>query len=638
MSNVIQFQRRCLSMLLIAGAALLTACGGGGGSMGSSTAASSGSTTSMAQSCSNCGTAVVSLTDAPGDFVNYIVNVVSLQLTRSDGTVVQTVPATTQVDFAQLVNLSEIVSADQIPAGQYVSAQLTLDYNGATIVVNNGTTGVPITNLINGSTGKPLVSPNSQVTLTLTLDSANQLYISQGVIANLALDFNLAASNTITPSDTAPTTVTVNPVLSGSLVPDASKQIRVRGPFVSADTTTSSFIINVRPFFNSSGTFGQLTVGTTTTTTYSINGTSYTGSAGLTELATLTAGTMIVAYGTWDTAGKTFTASNVLAGSSVAGVDHDGLSGTVIARSGNTLTVANGFCERMQPAGMAFYRQTTVTVGSATTVTEQGQSGSFTIADISVGQHIQAMGTFSAASSSSSTPSLDASAGSVQLVPTRVSGSVSLPPTSTVTLNLQSIDGFAASAFNFAGTGTTSAQDATAGAYTVALMSGLTTGPLSANSPAQFIGFVAPFGAAPPDFNAMTSVSYANTSAQLWVSWMAGYAMPFTMLNSTELVIGPAALKASTRDVLRIGFQISNPSTLAGGLQIMPDISATNSYFVIGHLMSWKVESFTTFGDFVAALTTDLGTTDVIQLSARGPYTATTGMLSADDVEVLLND
>ncbi len=569
----------------------------------------------------------------------------SLQLTRSDGTVVQTVPVTTQVDFAQLVNLSEIISADQIPSGQYVSAELTLDYNGATIVVNNGTTGVPITTVINGSTGKPLVSPtssivppNSEVTLTLMLDSNNQLYISQGVIANLALDFNLAASNMITPSDTAPTTVTVNPVLSGSLVPDASKQIRVRGPFVSADTTTSSFIINLRPFFNSSGTFGQLTVGTTTTTTYSINGTSYTGSAGLTELATLTAGTMIVAYGTWDTTSKTFTASSVFAGSSVPGVDHDSLSGTVVARSGNTVTVANGFCERMQPAGMAFYRQTTVTVGSATTVTEQGQSGSFTIADISVGQHIQAMGTFSAGSSSSSTPSLDATAGSVQLVPTTVSGSVSTLAMSTVTLNLQSIDGFAASAFNFAGTGMTSAQDATASAYTVALLSGLTTGPLSASSPAQFIGFVAPFGAAPPDFNAMTSVSYANTSAQLWVSWMAGYAMPFTTLSSTELVIGPAALKASTRDVLRIGFQISNPSTLAGGLQIMPDMSATNPHFVIGHLMSWKVESFTTFSDFVAALMTDLGTTDVIQLSARGPYTATTGMLSADDVEVLLND
>jgi hypothetical protein len=167
MSNVNQFQRRLLSMLLITSAALLTACGGGG-SMGSGTAASSSSTTSTSQSCSNCGTALVSLTDAPGDFVNYIVNVVSLQLTRSDGTVVQTVPASTQVDFAQLVNLSEIISAGLIPSGRYVSAKITLDYSGATIVVNNGTTGVPITNIINGATGKPLVSPNSQVTLTLS--------------------------------------------------------------------------------------------------------------------------------------------------------------------------------------------------------------------------------------------------------------------------------------------------------------------------------------------------------------------------------------------------------------------------------------------------------------------------------------
>ncbi|HLN48901.1 MAG TPA: hypothetical protein VK251_05285, partial [Steroidobacteraceae bacterium] len=67
----------------------------------SSAMASNG--TSTGQSCSNCGTAVLSLTDAPGDFLSYIVNVASLQLTRSDGTVVQTVPATTQVDFAQLV-------------------------------------------------------------------------------------------------------------------------------------------------------------------------------------------------------------------------------------------------------------------------------------------------------------------------------------------------------------------------------------------------------------------------------------------------------------------------------------------------------------------------------------------------------
>ncbi len=114
------YARRARAAWLALGAAALAACGSAGGG--------SGMTGSTAQACSNCGAAVVTLTDAPGDFLSYLVKVVSLQLTRSDGTVVQTVPVTMSVDFAQLVDLSEIVSASQIPAGKYVSASITVDY------------------------------------------------------------------------------------------------------------------------------------------------------------------------------------------------------------------------------------------------------------------------------------------------------------------------------------------------------------------------------------------------------------------------------------------------------------------------------------------------------------------------------
>src|SRR3984885_10562168 len=288
--------------LCLLAAIALTACGSDGGSSDLSSSAGASGTTSptnsgaSTQSCSaGCGAAMVTLTDAPGDFISYIVNVVSLQLTRTDGTVVQTVPVSTQVDFAQLVNLSEIVSAGQIPAGRYVSASITLDYSGATIVVDNGTTGVTIApaDIINGATSVPLMAPNpTQVTLMLSLDANNQLLVTPDAIANLALDFNLAASNAITPSTTDPTTVTVNPVLTASLVPDTSKQIRVRGPLVSVNTSGSSYIVGVRPFYNSSGMSGQFTVTTTATTTYSINGTAYTGAAGLTQLATVSTGTV----------------------------------------------------------------------------------------------------------------------------------------------------------------------------------------------------------------------------------------------------------------------------------------------------------------------------------------------------------
>jgi hypothetical protein len=582
---------------------------------------------------------MITLTDAPGDFISYIVNVVSLQLTRSDGTVVQTVPVTTQVDFAQLVNLSEIVSAAQIPAGRYVSASITLDYSAATIVVDNGTTGVTIApaDIINGATSMPLMAPNpTQVTLTLSLDASNQLLVTPNTVANLALDFNLAASNAITPSATDPTTVTVNPVLTASLVPDTSKQIRVRGPLVSVNATGSSYIIGVRPFYNSSGTSGQFTVSTAATTTYSINGTAYTGAAGLTQLATLSAGTVTAAYGTWDTTSRTFTASNVLAGSSVSGTSLDSVEGTVVARTGDTLTLADDLLWHPGQFGVRFDRQVTVTVGTGTTVSEAGASGAFSIEDISVGQHVALFGTLGTDSTGGAT--LDATSGSAQLTPTSAVGTVISTTGNVVTLKLQSLDGRPASSFDFTGTGST--QDASAAAYTVALPTTLSATTLGDGLPARFSGFVTPFGSAPPDFTAASLVNYAQTRALLQVRWATpGVTTPFATLTGTELLISQASLQASAQVGIRIASVVLNPATLSAGLQIDPDASATNPQFAIGHLKSHKIDSFGTFGDFATALTTELnGTNDALQVLADGPYDAMTGIFSADQMIVLTND
>src|SRR5215472_17041231 len=114
--NALQLLRRCwstarqhsLRFFAVAGlssALLVNACSGGG------------APTSM--NSPPTGTAMVTLTDMPGDFVSYMVNIVSLKLTRSDGSMVETVPATTTVDFARLVNLSEVLTARQVPDGEY---------------------------------------------------------------------------------------------------------------------------------------------------------------------------------------------------------------------------------------------------------------------------------------------------------------------------------------------------------------------------------------------------------------------------------------------------------------------------------------------------------------------------------------
>ena len=87
-------------------------------------------------------------------------------------------------------------------------------------------------------------------------------------------------------------------------------------------------------------------------------------------------------------------------------------------------------------------------------MTEEGTTGTFTIADISVGQHIDAFGT---ANSSGGTKTLDATAGSVRLDMTAAWGVVTAMASGSVTVNLQSLDGLPVSAFNFAGTGTATA-------------------------------------------------------------------------------------------------------------------------------------------------------------------------------------
>ncbi|HYL70026.1 MAG TPA: DUF4382 domain-containing protein, partial [Candidatus Dormibacteraeota bacterium] len=507
--NALHHVRRCwyaarqlalrLAAAGVTGALLVNACGGGGAAMNVNPPP--------------MGTAMVTVTDMPGDFLSYMVNIVSLKLTRADGTTVETVPATTTVDFAQLVKLSEVVSAQQVPQGDYTGVALTLDYSAAKIVIDNGAGGltVPAANIMNGATNAALVSPNNQLTVTLQLPSGMPLVVTGGAVSHLALDFNLSASNTVAPSTIDSSTmasavkVMVNPVLVASLTPDLTRPTRVRGPLVSVTNTASqtSYTVKVFPFFTDQDDgMGQVVVNTTSTTAFTINGTSATGNAGLTALAALPAGTMTLAFGTFDTTTKAFTATQVFAGTSVPGAGLDSVEGTVVARSGDVLTVSNPFFEPRDGGGVSggqvssgamsgsamggtmgaaaefgcFTRQVAVTVASTTMVSEDGQTGTFGPSAISVGQHLQAFGTFG--SDMSGNPTLDASSGSVRLMVTRAWGQFSSEAGGVVTMSLQALDGLPASVFNFAGTGM-SGSDATASAYSVSVPAALMLPPLS---------------------------------------------------------------------------------------------------------------------------------------------------------------
>jgi len=281
----------------------------------------------------------------------------------------------------------------------------------------------------------------------------------------------------------------------------------VRGGISAVDTANNDYTVNVDPFHDHDGNkLSPLVVHTTDTTTYEINGTPFAGAAGLAQLATLPANTITVAFGNLQTTDQTFTATAVLAGSSVEGGGFDHIVGNVVARTGNTLTVhgarMNGHGGNDDDDFLA--GNPTVTIAAATAVTAQGQSSAtpaHTIAEISVGSLIDAFGT--SAKDNSGKVTLDATAGRVRLDFTQVQGALDASAAGNITLNLKTINHQPVSLFNFAGTGAATGIDTNPANY-VLNTGALDVSQFAAGDLVVGIGFVNPFGAAPPDFMAVT--------------------------------------------------------------------------------------------------------------------------------------
>src|ERR1700738_1244176 len=186
------------------------------------------------------GTAGVTLTATASTdtFLAYLVGLVSVQLQTSNGnTTTKALPASTTVDLVKLVNLSEVLGSTTVATAKYTTAVITVDYSSAEIVYDDGTEhGLALTPV--GISGQAL----GQVTLTLTLDPANDLSISTNKVSRLALDFKLAASNVV---NTSSDTVTVTPLIVASASPTDHKHVRIRGPLVSTDTANTRYIVGV---------------------------------------------------------------------------------------------------------------------------------------------------------------------------------------------------------------------------------------------------------------------------------------------------------------------------------------------------------------------------------------------------------
>ena len=648
---------------------------------------------------SGYGIAWVTLTDSPGDFTSYIVNMTSITLTRSDGYVATALATSESVDFSKLSNYSELWGTATVPTGTYVSASIALDYTNAYITVM--VDGVPQKATVVDASGAAVTTQ----TINVILDPAHPLVLTPTYATTsaqrLALDFNLAASTASVNLATSPATVTVKPYFTVAIAPADNKLIRVRGPLINSSVHLSTYTVYVRPFFDEADDLGSLSIFTTPSTMYATNGVVTTGAPGLQQLSQSSAGTTeTAAFTTYaptatpSTTAGIYTAQYVIAGSTLEDVYTEGIEGDVVARTGNTATLRGATLQINNGSSISntIYNtaDATLLLGPSTIVTADGDTSltGLSYQSVGVGQHIIARGicSVSTACSGSLTPTagliFDATGasstntGSVRLISTNVWGSLVSSTAGNLLLNVQAINNWPITDFNFAGNGATAASDPTGASFLVNT-GAIAIPAIAAGDPVFIDGTVAPFNSAPPDFNAVTVNSELSvqqiggvapsltcgqgvincTPASMRVYWTSpGSSTPFAGLSSTGMTVD---LTNASSAVIRVGSESIDMTTLpasptivatvetapvtatASGTgsvaQVLPPVFLPQySYGVPTAVAPAGISVFSAFGTFASGLTTALATTPALQLEARGTYDRATNIFYAISANVVL--
>ena len=628
-----------LSMTVLVIALMLAACGS------SSSTASNDPSPPAAQcvpgdpgTASECGTLLLGLTDADGDFLSYTVNVTSVKLEKADGAIIEVMPQATRIDFRQYVDLTEFISAATIPPGTYVAGSITLDYTDSEVFVEAGDAAKEAT--VVDADGFPL----TQAELKIVLSNRDQLFVTRGRAALLTLDFDLDASHTVDITPT-PAIATAEPFIVAEVNPVDEKDIRVRGPFVNANVEEMYYTVALRPFQDRDGDFGRVKVNVTDDTDFEVNEVEYTGAEGLRALEAAGQGTPTVALGTLNVAEREFTAKFVLAGSSVPGDRSDAVKGSVISRTGNDLVVRGGTVILTDNSPAFFRDDVTVTVGPDTKVYKVYRLDRPTaitdrlldISAISVGQKVTIRGTVTA--NDELGVHIDATQGAVLMHVTKLAGTINTIMPGQVDIDLQSINGRRASIFNFTCTGGCEpGTDADPDNYEVStgnLIDALSLANDATGKPVAAWGFPSAFGAAPPDFEGRTLIDYTDVRSALGVGWGAeGTTAPFLMMDGTGLLLDNQNPDIDQRHHIKQGPVLIDLTTLDSNTLIAPRETGRKLFVV---KTTDSLQLYSDFDDFVNALTLELnGVNAARSMYARGHYNADTNVFTAYKVFVYI--
>jgi hypothetical protein len=519
--------------------------------------------------------AIIGLTDAPGDFLSYQVDVTGLRFERANGAIFDVLPETTTLDFATYVEVTELVTIATLPSGVYNAVTLTLDYSNANIVVED-LTGVAAAATIVDDNGQPL----TRAELSVSFPDSDRFVIAPGVPSHVTLDFDLEASHKVELQGTP--TATLDSVLLADTLLDFPKPRRARGLLLDVDAPNSSVQLQVRPFFHPRGNFGEVSLITDSATEYEIDQMPYVGEQGLVALDALPEGSALVVTAQYDKTANQLVAERILAGTSVPWADADIASGSVAARNGDVLTLRGATYVRKDMS--VTYNQNIEVVLDAQTRIRQigGDLQPLTAADISVGQRLTVLGDHN------QDGSLNATDGLVRIDYATVSGEVAA--VSPLRLELSRYNGRRPEIFDFLGTGADVATDADPSNYEVDTGS-IDLASLNIGDPVRIRGHVTPFGSAPQDFVARTIASVTEVAGRIRIRWQApGVADAVLAADGQSLIIDLQSdaltpihyltQSGVRRDLLDLGSTVSLAATQSGaGVYALRIDSQMTMYF-----------------------------------------------------------
>ncbi len=602
-------KQHSLGILLgLSSAIMLSACG-------------SSSDTASTADTEDYGELQLAITDAEEDFLSYKIEIDSITLIRNDGTEVSVLPMSTEVDFVQYQELSELFAVRSVPPGIYDSISLSLDYSEAEIIVQNEAGEQFVASAVD-TEGNAI----TELELSLQLNDDDPVRIRPRQAAHLTLDLDLAASNTIE-SFEPEAIVVVEPFMIGTAEHDENREHRVRGLLASTDLETETVTLNIRPMRLKQGEFGTFTFSVSSETVFEINGAEFSGEAGLSALAALNLDTPVIAFGQTDSEAGAYMATQVNAGSSVPWADTDIIKGIVTARSDNTITLQGAVLElagNEEESALAahFKQEITLNVSDDTTVTGY-RLGDASIDQVSIGQKLIASGSFD-----SSTDVFTATDGHIRMQLNKVVGEVVTP--SPLVIDLSHINKRPVDIFNFSGTGISTEDDSQADNYEIDTAA-LDTSAIQSSEWVQVRGYPTAFGQAPMDFDALSILNPDTSShdAKLHARWSSEQSGNVVIENDV-LALNAEGL----RDKLHlVGIPASSKLDLE--VQTVAGVQSEGKFSILAR--GEGLSMFRSYNDFIVQLQSLLANgMDVIHLTASGSYSDSNKELTASYLTVKL--